>query len=91
LPKALNRLQAQEIQALEGGDSGNDDVGRKFTPMDVDTSLPGSREVSSSIAAVGERDGEEMLNSRGKIVIGGQGVGEAGGAFFCKPGDEDCG
>jgi hypothetical protein len=52
---------------------------RKFTPMDVDVS---SRPASSK---GGE---EEVLNSRGKIVIGG---GEGYG--FCRPGEdcEDCG
>jgi hypothetical protein len=52
---------------------------RKFTPMDVDVS---SRPASSK---GGE---EEVVNSRGKIVIGdGEGMG------FCRPGEdcEDCG
>jgi hypothetical protein len=72
---------------LEGGDSGNDEIQRKFTPMDVDTSLPGSREVSSSLTVVDEG---EIVNSRGKIVIGGP-EAEGEGVFFCRPGDEDCG
>jgi len=61
--------------------------------MDVDTSLPGTR-VSSS--AVGEKEGagpaREVLNSRGMVVISGGEQGEGdGGAFYCRPGDEDCG
>jgi hypothetical protein len=61
--------------------------------MDVDTSLPGSR-VSSS--AIREKEGAgpegEVLNSRGMVVISGsEPVEGEGGAFYCKPGEEDCG
>jgi len=51
---------------------------RKFTPMDVDvSSRPGSSK-------------GEVLNSRGKIVVGGE---EGEGMGFCRPGEdcEDCG
>jgi hypothetical protein len=52
---------------------------RKFTPMDVDVN---SRPVSRN-------EHGEVLNSRGKVVFGGEGDGESLG--FCRPGDEDCG
>jgi hypothetical protein len=49
--------------------------------MDIDAS---SRPSSSTGKAE-----PEVLNSRGKIVIGGGADGEGFG--FCRPGDEDCG
>ena len=51
--------------------------------MDVDVN---SRPVSRGDA--GEE--KEVLNSRGKIVIGGGG-GDMDGFGYCRPGDEDCG
>ncbi|KAF8863759.1 hypothetical protein BDZ45DRAFT_712112 [Acephala macrosclerotiorum] len=83
IPKAINRLQALPLAAE-----------RKFTPMDVDvSSRPGS---SKGDAVDGGNGGDglekEVLNSRGKIVIGGaDGDGESYG--FCRPGEdcEDCG
>jgi hypothetical protein len=62
------------LQADEGNAFGFGE--RKFTPMDVDVN---SRRVSRN------EDGE-IVNRRGKIVIGG--VDDMG---FCRPGDEDCG
>ncbi|CZR66191.1 uncharacterized protein PAC_16092 [Phialocephala subalpina] len=77
IPKAINRLQALPLAAE-----------RKFTPMDVDvSSRPGSSRGEGLEKGEG---GGEVLNSRGKIVIGG-GDGESFG--FCRPGEacEDCG
>jgi hypothetical protein len=78
IPRAMNRLQAYE--------AGQDDE-RKFTPMDVDVN---SRRTSSIRGVEGQArldEGvDEEVNERGKIRIGGEGVG------FCRPGEdcEDC-
>ena len=53
--------------------------------MDVDVN---SRPVSRQ---EGGESGKEMLNSRGKIVISGEDMGEGENFGYCKPGDEDCG
>jgi len=67
IPKAISLLQPTSE--------------RKFTPMDIDTSRPGS-------SLEKER---EVVNSRGKIVISGGEEGGDGFGGFCRPGDEDCG
>ncbi|KAH7360446.1 selT/selW/selH seleno protein domain-containing protein, partial [Rhexocercosporidium sp. MPI-PUGE-AT-0058] len=81
IPRAINRLQA----AVSSDE-------RKFTPMDVDVnSRPGSRG-GDGVDGMGEvgRDEAEVLNSRGKIQVGGE--NEGGGGGYCRPGEdcEDC-
>jgi len=60
--------------------------------MDVDVR---SRPVSPGTGGRNEGEGKEkekeVLNSRGKIVIGGGNGGDMEGFGFCRPGDEDCG
>jgi len=62
--------------------------------MDVDVR---SRPVSPGTGGRNEGEGKEkekekeVLNSRGKIVIGGGDGGDMEGFGFCRPGDEDCG
>jgi len=62
------------LQTGEGQGAGFGE--RKFTPMDVDVK---SRPVSSNGEA-------EVINERGKVLIGGD-----DSMGFCRPGDEDCG
>lgn len=71
IPRAINRLQHLSVE------ESHPSAERKFTPMDVDVN---SRPTSSKGEA-----GEEVLNSRGKVVITGDGEGG-----YCMPG-EDCG
>jgi len=58
--------------------------------MDVDVR---SRPVSPGTGGRNEGEGKEkeVLNSRGRIVIGGGDGGDMEGFGFCRPGDEDCG
>ncbi|KAH6720101.1 selT/selW/selH seleno protein domain-containing protein [Leptodontidium sp. MPI-SDFR-AT-0119] len=80
IPRAINRLHA----AVSGDE-------RKFTPMDVDVnSRPGSSRGDVAGELGGEGGGGEVLNSRGKIQVGGE--NEGGGSGYCRPGEdcEDC-
>lgn len=72
IPRAINRLQHLAVEEAQPSSE------RKFTPMDVDVT---SRPTSSK----GEAAQGEVVNSRGKIVITGDGEGG-----YCMPG-EDCG
>ena len=73
IPRAINRLQHLSVQ------ESHPSAERKFTPMDVDTE-------SGPMSSKGEGEEREVLNSRGKIVITGDGDGDG----YCMPGG-DCG
>jgi len=63
--------------------------------MDVDVNSrpvsPGNGEKGEGEGQEGEKEEKEVLNSRGKVVIGGGNGGDMEGFGFCRPGDEDCG